>query len=296
MPYTGSKARIAAEVWAHVGARCRVVVDPFMGGGSLLLSRPREQILPGYIEVVGDLDHFVINFWRALRGHPDALADHVDYPVSEDDLTARHWWLMEHGRQRLSQIAWEHDPYACDIEIAAWWCWGISAWIGGGWCADTPKWRRRPKVTLNGVNRRVELAPWFGELATRLRHVQMWHRDWRECLVDSLLNDRNGGDACVLLDPPYNWKHRHQRPNSPLYAVDTNPAAEVLQWCRDNDHRSKLKIVAFGLEGDGTETLEQRGWTKLNWSARGMSNQGHDTPNKQRRHMEIVMFSPTCRA
>lgn len=292
-PWAGGKSLIASDVWAHIGP-CPVVVEPFFGGGSLLLARPVEGITRGSTEIVNDLDNFVVNFWRSLQLRHAELCDWLDYPVSEVDLTARHRWLQREGLAKLAALDWEGDPMACDPQVAAWWAWGQSQWIGGGWCAPTTTARRRPKTTLNGVCRRVDLPTWLEALAHRLRFVQVWRGDWKRCVTDAVLNDVNGSVTAILLDPPYSQAHRSHRKNSPLYAVDTDPAAEVREWCLANGHRARLRIALFGLEGEGHEALEAQGWTVKAWTARGMSNQGHDTPNKTRRHLERVWFSPAC--
>jgi hypothetical protein len=62
---------------------------------------------------------------------PEAVAFYADGPVNEADLHARHLWLVqrEHFRERMKT-----DPHHYDAKIAGWWVWGISQWIGGGWC------------------------------------------------------------------------------------------------------------------------------------------------------------------
>lgn len=291
-PWAGGKSLIAAEVWAHLGSNCAVALDPFFGGGSLILGRPAP-VPQGCIEIINDLDSFVVNFWRTVQCSPDVLAEWLDYPQSEVDLHARHLWLRTEGRAQIAALDMERDPTAHIPQIAAWWAWGQAQWIGGGWCGTTAK--RRPKIKLNGVCRRVDLPSWMENLAARLRHVSVWCGDWKRLLTDAVLEQPNmGSKVAVLLDPPYSQAHRHHRASSPLYAVDTDPAAEVRAWCLANGHRPHLRITLFGLEGEGHEALEAQGWTVKAWTARGMSNQGHDTPNKIRRHLERVWFSPAC--
>jgi DNA adenine methylase len=292
IPWAGGKALVAAEVWTNLGSNCSVAVDPFFGGGSLLWCRPGTR-RAGDTEIANDLDGFVVNFWRALAYHPDELAAWLDYPVSEQDLHARHRWLRSEGRARLAALNQSADPFACDVPVAAWWAWGQAQWIGGGWCGTTAK--RRPKLTLNGVCRRVDLPSWMEALAERLRHVAIWHGDWTRCVTDAVTNPpHKSARVAVLLDPPYDQAHRHHRASSPLYTTDTNPAAEVRAWCLANGHRPHLRIALFGLAGEGHEDLEAHGWVVRGWTARGMSNQGHDTPSKTRRHEERVWFSPAC--
>ncbi len=88
--------------------------------------RPREMVV--------DIDHHIVNFWRAVKSDPEAVAHHCDHPQFHADLSARHKWLVKWGRLHRDNII--EDPEYCDPKPAGWWVWGISLWIGGGWCAD----------------------------------------------------------------------------------------------------------------------------------------------------------------
>lgn len=149
-PWFGGKSRAAALIWSRLGDVSNYV-EPFAGSLAVLLGRPSEP----RIETVNDLDAMICNFWRAIQQRPDEVATFADWPVSEADLHARHRWLVEqlrnsHIRERLMA-----DPAWCDTKVAGWWVWGISQWIGGGWCSDAISWgdgrpdRRRPQVTGN---------------------------------------------------------------------------------------------------------------------------------------------------
>lgn len=125
-PWFGGKSRVQAQVWDRFGD-VRNYVEPFAGSLAVLLGRPSEP----KIETVNDLDCWIANFWRALAGDPEQLAHHADWPVNEADLHARHLWLVKQTefRERMKT-----DPDYFDVKIAGWWVWGISQWIGSGWC------------------------------------------------------------------------------------------------------------------------------------------------------------------
>jgi len=131
-PYFGGKARVAAEVWSRLGD-CDNFIEPFFGSGAVLLARPHGPARGEHrIETVNDADRFLANFWRALQADPDAVAAACDWPVNETDLHARHRWLVTEGAARIAACA--DDPAHYDAEVAGWWVWGASAWIGSGWC------------------------------------------------------------------------------------------------------------------------------------------------------------------
>ena len=151
-PWFGGKSRVAHIVWDYFGD-VRNYVEPFAGSLAVLLGRQTE----AKIETVNDLDCWIANFWRALASDPEQLAFWADYPVNEADLHARHLWLVKQTdfRERMKT-----DPDYFDVKIAGWWVWGISQWIGSGWCAERggtgrqdpqgDPWRKKPNVGDGG--------------------------------------------------------------------------------------------------------------------------------------------------
>ena len=125
-PWFGGKSRVADIVWRAFG-NVPNYVEPFFGSGAVLLGRPH---VPK-IETVNDADAYVSNFWRAVASDPEAVAQYCDWPVNEVDLYARHRWLVGRAEFREQLMA---DPEHFDARIAGWWVWGLSQWIGGGWC------------------------------------------------------------------------------------------------------------------------------------------------------------------
>lgn len=134
--YFGGKGPVTNLVWEALGDVDNYV-EPFAGSLAVLLNRPGER--DGRIETVNDVDHFLTNFWRALASDPISVAEHADWPVNEDDLFARHMWLVSKGRGIL-ESGISSDPDFFDTKIAGWWVWGINAWIGGGWCSGRGPW------------------------------------------------------------------------------------------------------------------------------------------------------------
>jgi len=127
-PYFGGKSRVAPEVWSRFGDVANYV-EPFFGSGAVLLGAPWPS---SRSETVNDLDAMISNFWRAVKADPDAVADYADWPVLENDLHARHAWLV--SRKGSLQSRLEGDPDYYDAKIAGWWVWGMACWIGSGFC------------------------------------------------------------------------------------------------------------------------------------------------------------------
>lgn len=133
-PWFGGKSMIAAKVWQRFGD-VRNFVDPFFGSNAILYHRP--QPFEG-TETVNDADGFLANFWRATKHDPVQVADWADWPVNENDLHARHIWLVGQRESIVSRL--EGDPDWFDAKIAGWWVWGQCCWIGGGWCSGKGPW------------------------------------------------------------------------------------------------------------------------------------------------------------
>jgi len=154
-PWFGGKSKVADLVWSRFG-NVRNFVDPFMGSLAMLLQRPEP--FDGS-ETVNDLDGFVANFWRAVRADPEAVAHHADWPVNENDLHARHAWLVNRRDSLTTRL--EGDPDYFDPKVAGWWVWGACCWIGSGWCYGKGPWKVSDGELRNlgnagrGVNRQL---------------------------------------------------------------------------------------------------------------------------------------------
>lgn len=133
-PYFGGKSTVAASVWERFGD-VQNYVEPFFGSGAVLLSRPHE---PG-TETCNDFCCYLTNFWRALQHDPQGVAEWSDNPVSELDLHARHRYLVLGPESDEFRETMRADPDFYDVKFAGWWVWGISCWIGGGWCQYVEK-------------------------------------------------------------------------------------------------------------------------------------------------------------
>jgi len=108
-PYFGGKSRISARVWDALGSPDNVI-EPFFGSGAVLLSRPAPW---SGVETVNDRDHFISNFWRAIKGDPESVAAHADGPVIEcvpaGTMIATPWGDVPVECVRPGMIVWGED-------------------------------------------------------------------------------------------------------------------------------------------------------------------------------------------
>lgn len=317
-PWFGGKRSIAAQVWERFGD-VRNFVDPFLGSLAMLLERPRP--FTG-TETVNDLDGFVANFWRAVQAAPDQVAHFADWPVNENDLHARHAWLV--GQRQDITRRLEGDPDFYDVKIAGWWVWGGSCWIGSGFCSGSGPWHvvesdgvkellrtepdgagvirqliylsdygrgvRRKIVHLGdngkGINRDLgNLKQYFQDLSDRLRNVRVCSGDWSRVLGPTPTTGQ--GLTAVFLDPPYS-KESGRDPN--IYSQESlDVAHKVRDWAIQNGQNPLLRIALCGYEGEHAMPAD---WKCLAWKASG--GYGVRNTENQNATRERIWFSPHC--
>lgn len=127
-PWFGGKTEAAPLVWAALGDPANYV-EPFFGGGAVLLRRPHPANRAYVSETVNDLDGLLVNFWRAVQLSPAATAEAASWPVSELDKHARGCAILKHDALDIDRLA--GDPTYHDPVIAGWWAWSVCVAIGG---------------------------------------------------------------------------------------------------------------------------------------------------------------------
>ena len=161
-PYYGGKQLAAPAVWAALGD-VEHFCEPFCGTCAVLLRRPHECNRTYHSETVNDADGLLVNALRGIQLHPEATADAASRFVAEADLHAIHGALIRwKAEQELEHLM--GDPAFCDPQMAGWFLWGMSCWIGSGWCSGKGPWivnadgrltRREKDEPEPGVNRQL---------------------------------------------------------------------------------------------------------------------------------------------
>jgi site-specific DNA-adenine methylase len=315
-PWFGGKSKVADVVWSRFGDVGHYV-EPFAGSLAVLLGRHTEPRL----ETINDADRWITNFWRAVRADPDGVAYWANNPVIEDDLTARHIYLVKYVMPELAERI-PADPEYYDVKAAGWWVWGICSWIGSNWCSGKGCWTEvdgrlvkiggeevgvnKKRVTLNrghGVNRQrvhlswgrgidrpaVGLLEWMQALSARLRRVRICNGDWSRVVTAGAM--AHGREVGIFLDPPYSQEHRLEG----LYNHDSADIyRDVLAWCRENGGNRRYRIALCGYEGEHDE-LKDMGWSVYRWKAKASYQSAKaDGQNQENRDKERIWFSPNC--
>ena len=290
-PWFGGKSNACEEVWQAFG-HVDNYVEPFAGSAAMLLGAPEGK----RIETINDFDGMVSNFWRAIAADPEAVAHHADWPCNENDLFARHSWLVRHRESLTDQL--HADPAWFDAKAAGWWCWGACNWIGSGWCSGEGPWvhdgetlvdgrqlphlsagqginrqlphlgdagrginRQLPHLGNAGQGRRAYIFEWFGKLHQRMRDVRVTCGDWKRVCKDSVTT-RHGLTA-VFLDPPYDKGAMDYSAGGMGLGI----SGAVREWCAANGDNKALRIVLCGHAGEH-DALLTHGWHLREWTAR----------------------------
>jgi DNA adenine methylase len=286
-PYYGGKSWVAQEVWQRFGDVPNYV-EPFAGSAAMLLARPHRP----RTETINDADGYVANFWRAVQHDSEQVAYWADWPVNENDLHARHIWLLNRSDDLQSRL--EGDPDFYDAKVAGWWVWGMSCWIGSGFCSGEGPWQSVDGQLVHlgdkgkGVNRQLvhlgkNLYAWFETLAERLRYVRVCSGDWSRVLGPSVTFTH--GLTAIFLDPPYAQSER----DSDIYRVETEVSAAVRLWAIENGDNPLLRIALCGYEG---EHEMPSSWECFEWKTRGGYGSQGDGRGKANRLRERIWFSP----
>lgn len=309
-PYFGGKAKVAGEIWKRLGdVPC--YVEPFLGSGALWLAHPAHYKAIRSA-VVNDIDGMIVNFWRAAQHDPEQVAVWADNPAFECDLHARHIWLVKQKQELKDRL--EGDPDFYDVKIAGWWVWGMSQWIGHGFCSGRGSWTSVDGVmtkvdTGQGVTRQrshlgdagqgvkrlnQDLIAYITALSDAYREVRVTCGDWSRVVKPSVLwgvNDNNPALSGVVLDPPYS--HAERAPN--IYAHDEDVDGSVREWCLANGHRKSLRIAYCTYKDEDSETrFRDAGWDAHYWKAHGGYANRSNGRGRENKDREVVWFSPYC--
>jgi len=263
MPYFGGKMNLAERIVNLLPEHAHYV-EPFAGGLSVLLAKPRVAM-----ETVNDLDGDLMTFWRVLRDRPEDLArvcmltphsraEHENaYKPAEDELeqARRVWVLLTQGRgSTLRRTGWRFYRNPGDS--------GYSM----------PDY-------LGAYVRRIHDA------AARLAGVSLECREGLEVIGDY----GKHADVLLYVDPPYLGSTRSANYRHELTGEDEHRAlADALNGCDAavvlsgypsplyedlyaGWHRTELRAwTGNGIRGDATKTDGDR--VEVLWSNRPLGD------------------------
>lgn len=201
--YFGGKWRIAEWIISQFPAHT-CYVEPFVGGGSVLLQKA-----PARFEVMNDLDGDVIAFFDVLRSDPEALIRAIELtPYSREELR----------RARTSGPATEQLERARRLYVRCWQSYGSGTGKAGtGWRYQIGAGERSGANAVGSWNKTEHL---WG-IARRLKQVQIECDD-----AFKVIQRFDSPETLFYIDPPYVHSTRYEDSHRKGYSVEMS----------DNDH------------------------------------------------------------
>lgn len=175
--YWGGKQQLAPKILPLIPAHV-TYVEPFFGGGAVFFQKEKSEV-----EIINDLNRFVVNFYRVAQTEFDALREMIQ--------------ATPHSRARYADavVMYESPHLFDDVERAwAFWCLANQSYSGNlcsGWAYGT---------TGDATEKRLDnkREAFDDELRVRLARVQI------EC-TDALriIEYRDRPTTFFYVDPPY---------------------------------------------------------------------------------------------
>jgi DNA adenine methylase len=275
LKYHGGKGYLAPRIWDLIrarGHRHTNYVEPYLGGGAVLLARP-DSIQPAS-EVVNDIDGDLTNFWRVLQGGDSFGAFHrlceatpfSEAEWSDADMEFRDWP--------------EHDANATNTVVRAWRFFvRCRMSLAGRMKSFTGVTKTRTRRGMNG-----EVSAWL----TAVDGLPLVHARLRQVMVINrpaltVIRQFDSHDTLFYLDPPYVHATR---------ATTTDYRHEMTEA----DHVEMLEALVrlrgkFVLSGYATQLYDaystREGWHRAEWD---MPNNAAGGTTK-RRMTEVVWMN-----
>lgn len=256
LKYHGGKHYLARRIIALMPAH-RVYVEPYFGGGSVLLNKD-----PSPVEVASDIDARLVDFWTTLRDHPRRLAEALkDVRYSRESFEEWKDWLTD--LEATSPV----DTAAQYLIISRMSRGGLGedfAW------SDRLRGKRRPGGPVPGdLNAWDTARAGLPSVAARIRHVE-----FSQGHATSLIARHDAHDAVIYCDPPYLHETR---------TVKRSYGHEMTR--RDHDEMLGMLLGCRGtvmLSGYRSDLYDSRlaGWARHEFDLPNHSGQG---AAKQRR-------------
>ncbi|MHB1668650.1 DNA adenine methylase [Thiomonas sp.] len=261
--FFGSKWRIAPFILRHCPPH-RVYVEPYGGGGSILLRKPR-----AVQEVYNDIHSEVVNLFRVLRD--PALA------VRLQEVCV----LTPYAREEL-MLAFDvaQDPVERARRLL------VRSWFGLG--QDTATGGRRHYSTLNtrvsqaGVHYAQLWAQWPLQIAAftqRLAGVVIENREALEVIAR-----HDGAQTLIYADPPYVREAR----GLGGYADEMNDAEHA--GLAERLHAAQAMVLLSGYASPLYDRLY------ADWERVELATRAHNLGRRLVARIEVLWLNPACAA
>ncbi|MBD1364397.1 DNA adenine methylase [Mucilaginibacter sp. ZT4R22] len=175
--YYGGKQNMIGEILPLIPEH-KLYCEPFFGGGAVYFAKP-----PSQIEVINDLNDFVVNFYRVLKLRYPELKAEVDASLSSRSI------------HRKAGYIYKNPEIYCELK-KAWALWYLANFsfvgkLNGGWKYDSVE--NKDCQTMH--NKKALFSP---ELVRRIELTQIECDD-----AIKVIKSRDKAHSYFQLDPPY---------------------------------------------------------------------------------------------
>ena len=186
LKWHGGKSYLAKWIISHFPPHKRYV-EPFFGGGSVLLAKDPE----GVAEFANDIYGELADFWFVLANTPDRMLKALwATPLSQESFDTAVKQLADNDRVRRATAFFIRNRMS-------------RQGLGKDYCTPTSRLRRGMNENVSAWLSAVDGLP---EVHERLRRVEIWNRDVRECI-----RKLDSPDTLFYLDPPYVHETRQSK-------------------------------------------------------------------------------------
>lgn len=216
----------------------QIYVEPFGGGGSVLLAKP-----PSSVEVYNDLDSGLVNFFRVLRNSRkfkrlQFLCSLTPYSREEYETAREKWKACRNDAERAH--LW--------FVVARM---SFSGKFGASWSYSVTTSSRGMAGAVSSYLSAIDNLP---SIHSRLMRVQIEHSS-----AFDVIRTYDGPESFFYLDPPY--------------VPGTRRSGQYAYELTEEDHERLVdlllkvrgKVMLSGYENPIYRKLERYGWRRVSW-------------------------------
>lgn len=259
MRYHGGKWKLAPWIIEHMPPH-RVYVEPFGGGGSVLLRKPRS-----YAEVYNDRWQTVVNVFRVLRDEQSA---------SE---LRRRLELTPYARDEFDET---YEPESDPIEDARRTIFRSMAGFGSGAVSREHVTGFRANSNRSGTTPAQDWRNYpanIPDFVERLRGVLIENRDAQE-----VIRAHDSAETLFYVDPPYPLETRNVSRASGVYAIEM--ADEQHDALAEYLHSVAGMVMLSSYRSERYDRLFSR-WTRIERKAHA---------DGARERIEVLWMNDAC--
>lgn len=182
----GAKTKLRPILYEHFYKNAHLYIEPFLGSGTVLVGKTSSPV-----EVVGDINPYVINFYRVLQDSPERFWEWLQQELG--------WFYLSKDpksyfiRMRINVIKTD-----CEIERAALFYLITKHCMNGIWRLNK-KGECNSSYCGTTKGRGIFTREWFNKVVERVKNVQFYNCRYEELLEPWV----NYHDVFFFFDPPY---------------------------------------------------------------------------------------------